>query len=106
LSETADELNRQLSAWHGAMVQWWEYGVSHGRLVLRISKPGTRGNIHLICGDCKFVRGPTAWDHSALTARETERRNVGASFVVEDPSADVEIRCNIVVVAENVEPVY
>lgn len=87
--------------WHGAKVKYWEYTPSHRRLTLRIERTKGHGNLHLICGFCVHVSGPFSWRDSEL---EIEQQ--GESFIVRDVKASFELKCEVISIIENVEPVY
>jgi hypothetical protein len=106
--QQADQLDRILpmvSRWTGGMASLWTYTISHGKLVLRLTRPNVRGNLHLTCYDCRRISAPTFWGSVNLQIAE-EQSPEGRRLVIRDEGNQVEIRCGYLVAAENVEPVY
>jgi hypothetical protein len=104
----ADQLERILpmvDRWTGGMASLWTYTISHGKLVLRLTRPSVRGNLHLTCYDCRRICAPTFWGNVNLQIVE-EQTPEGRRLVLTDEANKVEIRCGYLVAAENVEPVY
>ncbi|MDB5298275.1 MAG: hypothetical protein JWO31_4258 [Phycisphaerales bacterium] len=103
--EGADRVAPLLAKWAGGMAWVWTYTVSHGRLVVRLTRPAARGNLHLSCYDCRRISGPTVWGNVNLQVA-SEDTPEGRRFVVRDESNKVEIRCGFLTAQENVEPIY
>jgi hypothetical protein len=104
----ADQLERILpmvARWTGGMASLWTYTISHGKLVLRLTRPSVRGNLHLTCYDCRRISAPTFWGSVNLQIVE-EQTPEGRRLVLRDETNQVEIRCGYLVAAENVDPVY
>ncbi len=103
-----DQLDRivpLVAKWAGGMASLWTYTISHGKLVLRLTKPTARGNLHLTCYDCRRICAPTFWGNTAVQVTE-EATPEGRRYLIRDDAAKVEIRCGYLVAAENVEPIY
>jgi hypothetical protein len=104
----ADQLDRivpLVSRWTGGMATLWTYTVSNGKLVLRLTRPNVRGNLHLTCYDCRRICAPTFWGNTALQVTEDPTAE-GRRYVIRDEAGKVEVRCGYIVAAENVEPIY
>ncbi len=92
-----------LSKWQGGRVKFWDYTPTHTKLTLRIESRGLAGNLHVVCGDCSYMRGPFSWRGCDLRIL---RGNEGDGIILADEEAGFELRCTIVSVEENVDPVY
>src|SRR4051812_21965974 len=103
-----DQLDKILplaARWNGGMATLWTYTVSNGKLVLRLTRPNVRGNLHLTCYDCRRICAPTFWGNTAMQIVEDPTLE-GRRYVLRDEAGKVEIRCGYLVAAENVDPVY
>lgn len=84
----------------------WYYTVSHGHLEVRIQQPQkTKGNIHLICEDCRNIQGPTGWSDASMEIEETGNPLEGR-YRVSDKVAGFETICNVFQINNDVDPVY
>lgn len=103
-----DPLAKQtaLSSWWGGRAKLWDYSPTHSTLVVRVEKRGVRGNMHIVCGGCTFIEGPFVWENSHIEicghgsnpdSGITEVRDSGGRFL---------LLCQVVSLAENVEPIY
>lgn len=103
--EGLERIQPLLGRWAGGMATLWTYSVSHGKLVLRLARPTVRGNLHLICYDCRRISAPTVWGgiNIMVAAEDTPE---GRRYVIRDEGNKVEIRCGMLTAQENVEPVY
>jgi hypothetical protein len=103
--EGLERIQPLLARWTGGMATLWTYSVSHSKLVLRLARPTVRGNLHLICYDCRRYSGPTVWGgiNVQVAAEDTPE---GRRYVIRDDANKVEIRCGVLTAMENVEPVY
>lgn len=103
--EGLDRIGPMLARWNGGMASLWTYSISHGKLVLRLARPTVRGNLHLICYDCRRISAPTVWSgiHIQVAAEDTPE---GRRYVIRDEGNKVEIRCGVLTAQENVEPIY
>jgi hypothetical protein len=107
-AETFEGLDRivpLLARWTGGMATLWTYSISHGKLIIRLSRPSIRGNLHLNCYDCRRISAPTSWggQQVQITAEDTPE---GRRYVLRDDTNKVEIRCGLLTAQENVEPIY
>src|SRR3954466_9465549 len=59
--EGLDRIQPLIARWNGGMASLWTYSISHGKLVLRLTRPTMRGNLHLACYDCRRISAPTVW---------------------------------------------
>jgi hypothetical protein len=105
LIEGLDRVQPLVGKWAGGMAALWTYSISHAKLVVRLLRPGVRGNLHLSCYDCRRVNAPTHWGGTQLqiTADDTPE---GRRYVLRDEANKVEIRCGYLTAQENVEPIY
>jgi len=103
--EGLDRITPMLARWNGGMASLWTYSISHGKLVLRLARPNVRGNLHLICYDCRRISAPTVWGgiQIQVAAEDTPE---GRRYVIRDEGNKVEIRCGVLTAQENVEPIY
>jgi hypothetical protein len=104
-ADQLDHILPMVARWTGGMASLWTYTISHGKLVLRLTRPSVRGNLHLTCYDCRRICAPTFWGSVNLQIVE-EQTPEGRRLVLRDEANKVEIRCGYLVAAENVEPVY
>ena len=100
-----DQILPLVARWTGGIGMLWTYTVSYGKLVLRLVKPGVRGNLQLTLYDCRRIAAPALWGNTAVEVAE-EQTPDGRRFVLRDPAANVEVRCGYLTAAENVEPIY
>lgn len=103
--EGLERIQPLLGRWNGGMASLWTYSISHGKLVLRLARPTVRGNLHLICYDCRRISAPTVWGgiNLQVAAEDTPE---GRRYVIRDEGNKVEIRCGVLTAQENVEPIY
>ena len=103
--EGLDRIQPLLARWSGGMATLWTYTISHARLIVRLSRPSIRGNLHLTCYDCRRICAPTLW--SGINVQVvTEDTPEGRRFVIRDDANKVEIRCSLLTAQENVDPIY
>lgn len=88
--------------WHGGRVKIWDYSPTLGTLTIRVESCRRPGNLHVICGGCQSIHGPFHWDGSALEVVPSD----DAGWALRDTVAGFELRCRVVGVEEDVEPVY
>ncbi len=103
--EGLDRIQPLLARWAGGMASLWTYSISHGKLVLRLTRPTIRGNLHLSCYDCRRINAPTVWGGVGvqIAAEDTPE---GRRYVIRDEANKVEIRCGFLTAQENVEPIF
>ena len=103
--EGLDRIQPLLGRWAGGMASLWTYSISHGKLVVRLTRPTIRGNLHLSCYDCRRICAPTVWGGTQvqIAAEDTPE---GRRYVIRDEANKVEIRCGFLTAQENVEPIY
>jgi hypothetical protein len=103
VDEMISKATSSLTKWRGGRVKLWEYTPTHRTLTLRVESPAMTGNLHIVCGGCSHVRGPFSWDGCDFDIR----RVIGeGGITLADEQGGFELRCGIVAVEENVEPVY
>jgi hypothetical protein len=103
--EGLDRIQPLVGRWAGGMASLWTYSISHAKLVVRLIRPGVRGNLHLSCYDCRRINAPAIWGGTALQIA-VEESPEGRRFVLRDEANKVEIRCGYLTAQENVEPIY
>jgi hypothetical protein len=102
-NEAIEKVATLLCKWQGGRVKLWDYTVTHHKVTLRIELPEVAGNLHIVCGDCTFIRGPFSWKGCDL---EIRRGAADDGMLVIDRIADFELHCGVVSAEENVEPIY
>jgi len=93
-----------LSKWRGGRAKLWEYTITHTKLTLRVESTSMSGNLHIVCGGCKHLRGPFVWEDSDFVVRRLPGE--GGGIILADEKGEFELHCSVVSVEENVEPVY
>jgi len=86
----------------GSVVTPWEYTVSLSQLTLRISRPGERGNLHLVFNDCKRIELETGWSDADLRIEMTP----DGSVTLTDIRARCLVKAGLLRVFRDVEPLY
>ena len=87
-----NEISRDLAEWQGAIVQLWEYGISHSRLELRIERTNEPGNLHIRCLDCRSISAPVVWHNASLQVSLSASRE-DPVFVLYDSEVNATIIC-------------
>ena len=95
---TFKEIHEALALRQGGAAKVWEYRVSHGWLVIRLTAPHLVGNFHLSCGDCERVEFDACWSPAAVRVERT-----AGGLLVQD-GAHLHVECGVVAGAYNVEP--
>lgn len=93
-----------LSKWRGGRAKLWEYTTKLTKLTIRVESPSSSGNLHIICGGCKHYRGPFTWENCDFFIRHKPEDDSEITLI--DEKNDFELRCGVLSVEENVEPVY
>lgn len=93
-----------LAKWRGGRAKVWDFSPTHNKLTLRVDRSNTKGNIHLICGGCSYMRGPFSWATCCLDIRPSD--SADSKIVVFDKGVGFELVCIVLSVEETVEPVY
>jgi hypothetical protein len=97
-----------LHPWQGGRAQSWSFTASHGRLEIRLTKPGPpdqrKGNLHLVCEDCRRVMFKGVWGSVQITVEHMPEHPETRFVVCDDDNLYVE--CNAVMTLENVEPIH
>jgi hypothetical protein len=96
------DVKRALEEWRGAGATLWKYTVSHGQLEIRLHRSGERGNVHVVCGGCERIEGPTVWPSCALEIKPS----AGGGLILCDDVAGFSVQCEFVGILRDVEPVY
>ena len=91
-----------LRRWHGGRAKLWELTSSHQTLIIRVERPGVRGNLHVACIGPLRIQSPGSWEDSCIEVVLAEN----GFWVVRDGKAGVEIVAENVEVAENCKPIY
>jgi hypothetical protein len=91
-----------LAQWRGGRAKVWDYTPSLARLTLRVESGVRPGNLHVVCGGCKHIRGPFHWAASSFEVVPAD----DSGLILRDAAADFEVRCQVVGLQENVDPVY
>ena len=106
MNQSINEIQQILDGWNGSNAMLWYYTASHGHLEVRIQQPRKRkGNIHLICEDCRSIQGPAGWSETSIKIEETGNQLDG-SYRITDKAAGFETICDLVQITNNVDPVY
>jgi hypothetical protein len=93
-----------LSRWSGTDAELWELTASHKCLRILLSRKNSSGNLLIACIDPLMIKGPIRWNRAALRVSVIEARAGNeTSFVVTDPSVNLEVICGGLEVAENVK---
>jgi len=95
-----------LAKWRGGRARIWEYTPTLSRLTLRLESNKMTGNLHIVCGGCQHIRGPFHWDNCDLAIECAQGPGGELIHTIRDSHADFELRCWVVSLLENVEPVY
>jgi hypothetical protein len=101
-----EKCTRLLSTWRGGFANLWEYTITHGRLVIRLVSESIPGNLHIICGDCRRISGPTVWTDAEFALSVKDNDDGHRLFSLSDSNAGFEVICGIVVTKRNVPPVF
>jgi hypothetical protein len=88
--------------WRGGHAKLWDYSPTLATLTVRVESRQRAGNLHIVCGGCHSIRGPFHWEESAFEVMPGD----DAGSTLRDIGAGFELRCQVVGVEENVEPVY
>ena len=86
--------------------QLWDYSCSHSILQIRIDKNEEYGNLHIVCEGCYHVNSPTFYSDCHLRISLNEDTSREGRFLVFDECSDLQVFCDRVLIAENVEPVF
>jgi hypothetical protein len=84
----------------------WDFSPTLTTLTLRVESRDRPGNLHIVCGGCESIRGPFHWEGSAFEVVPDDNSADGPGRILRDAAAGFEVRCRVVGVQENVEPVY
>ncbi len=97
----AKSLATFLGRWNGGEARLWEYSASHSSLIIRITRKGQSGNLHLCLG-VESIHAPVLrWENCRIEVRDD-----GKGYTLLDKGAGVEIKAENIEVKENVKPVY
>ncbi len=91
-----------LARWRGGRAKVWDFSPSLTRLTVRVESRDRPGNLHIVCGGCESIHGPFGWEESAFEIVPAE----DSGWFLRDAGAEFEVRCRMVGLQENVEPVY
>ncbi len=99
---------RRIAEWQGVQATLWEYRLALRTLVIRLQRPGERGNLHLLCTDTESVCAPTRWQPAALrlepAAGLVRDPRDDPVYELSDPAAGVLVRCGAVECKLDVAP--
>ncbi len=99
---------RRLAEWQGVQATLWEYRLSLRILVIRLQRPGERGNLHLVCADTESICAPTRWQPAALRLEPAAGLvldpRVDTVYELSDPVAGALVRCGVVECKLDVAP--
>jgi hypothetical protein len=104
--QTCQEIQRQFDQWRGCLARLWEFSPSLDALILRLTSEDRPGNLHVICSPCIRLKTPVHWASCNLQVQCGQDEDGSRIFLIRDETAQVEVACRQVVLAENVEPVY
>ena len=93
-----------VAAWSGATAKIWAYRLTLNVFTVRLQRDGQHGNLHVLCGSCRRISGPTSWNdaHLAIDWGHSER----PAIRLFDMAVGFEIVCAAIDVIANVDPVY
>ena len=101
------KLGSNLAEWRGGEAKLWQYSVSHQSLTIRLERPQTRGNLHLHCIGCEYIKAPTFWSNCNIQVKIPDvLEEIRIKYRIEDPSNGIVIDCMGVAVEENADPLY
>ena len=86
--------------------QLWNYSCSHSILQIRIDKNEEYGNLHIICEGCYSINSPAFYSNCHLQISSNENPGSEGRFLIFDEASDLQVFCDKVSIAENVEPVF
>jgi hypothetical protein len=104
VEKTIDNATVLFSKWRTGRVKLWDYTPTHRTATLRVQSTDVPGNLHIVCGGCTSMCGPFSWDNCELQVEQ--RAEEGGGMRLFDAGVNFEIRCGVVSVEENVDPVY
>ena len=96
-----DNLHLAIAECRGAIVTLWEYTVSLSQLTIRVTRPGERGNLHLVFNGCQRVEADSSWIDADLQIQVR-----GDLFTLTDARAKCLIEYGSLRVLRNVEPLF
>ncbi|MCP4352916.1 MAG: hypothetical protein GY795_46290 [Desulfobacterales bacterium] len=105
MTQQIEKIQAILRDWTGCNVLLWYYTVSHAHLEIRLHYLKKKGNIHLICEDCRHITAPTGWPEASVKIEESNVKDEG-QYRIFDENASFEVICDFVQINENVEPVW
>jgi hypothetical protein len=101
------ELNDTLLERSGSFARLWTYSASHAELQIRIETTGRSGNVHLVCDGCKRIEAPVAWQNARIEFVQCENGNDELGrYELLDTQAGFRVRCNLIRIFRDVEPVF
>src|ERR1043165_307865 len=95
--EEADVLER----WKGSRAKVWEYVVSHGQFLLRLSRleDGVATSCYLFCKGCDRVEFDEGWPNSAIQVTLKHRERDRKQYTVTD-GLHLRVECSALFVLE------
>ena len=102
IDERIDELNTANALSRGAIATIWGYSASLNQLTIRITWPGSRENMHLICNACERIEMSPSWTNVDFMFHECE----DGLYRLEDATAHFFVDCAMIRVFREVEPIY
>lgn len=102
--ERKTELRAVLQEWRGSSAQLWQYSASLAELHVRLKKSAEAGNVHLVCNGCTRIEASTSWAFSAINF--VEEVGQPGTYTLKDAASGFLVRCNLVRVMRDVDPVY
>ncbi len=96
----------EANRWQGAIASMLSYSRSHLELTILLTKPGKKQNLHLVCGDCRYICGPVSWGNASIRIKHRKADLATGEIAVTDKAAGFTVFCNGVRMIRNVEPIY
>ena len=100
VADTLRHFPTLLNRWKGGYARFWEFSRGHYSFVIRIERPGVKGNLEIGC-IADHICGPVIWDNANIEVSFEP----GVGYVIQDRAAGVRVVGAAVSIAENVKPV-
>ena len=89
------ETEKLLKKWNGGEGSLWQYSSSFQRLSIRLKKQEMKGNLFIICSPLISIHADKIFWNKLDLHISIEKTNplLGSTFLIEDHSNGLEIRC-------------
>lgn len=96
-----------LTRWRGGVARLWAFQAAHCQLTIRIEKPVTPGNLHVMCVGPTFIHGSVQWQDCALDVCTEQNTSGGVTtYLLQDARADFAVRTEEIEVKEHCKPLF